>query len=214
MLQRLSSLIRYCLEKAANARQRATESKDAFARRDHLFSEDGWNTLARSEELRERLEHFILNQRNAGAVPANGEKRDKSGTISKRLIAIVDDNIAVRKALQRFLQSLNHAVSTFETAEEYLASDLMRDTGCLISDMQLPGISGADLQARLIADGYRIPTVFITGFFSETTRARVLAAGAIDYLTKPCNMKSLMTCIEKAFAMSEGPTRPPQACGP
>jgi FixJ family two-component response regulator len=120
----------------------------------------------------------------------------------KQLIAIIDDEIAIRRSLKCLLQSLDHSVSTFGTAEEYLASDLMRETGCLISDIQLPGISGADLQARLIANGHCIPIVFLTGFFSEHIRARVLTSGAIDYLVKPCNPKVLIDCIEKALAMS------------
>ncbi len=120
----------------------------------------------------------------------------------KQLIAIIDDESAIRRSLKCLLQSLDHSVSTFATAEEYLASDLMRETGCLISDIQLPGISGADLQARLIAKGHCIPIVFLTGFFSERIRARVLTSGAIDYLVKPCDPKVLIDCIERALAMS------------
>src|SRR5262249_68534 len=117
---------------------------------------------------------------------------------ARRLIVIVDDDAGVRGALNRLISAFGYAATTFATAEEYLFSDLIRDTDCLISDVQLPGMSGPDLQAQLIADGYRIPTVFITGFFSETIRARVLKAGAIDYLAKPYNAKYLLACIEKA----------------
>ena len=106
----------------------------------------------------------------------------------------------LREALERLVGVVGYATSAFATAEEYLFSDLMGDTACLISDVQLPGMTGADLQARLVADGYSIPIIFVTGFFDETVGARVLEAGAVDYLAKPCDPKSLIGCIEKALA--------------
>jgi FixJ family two-component response regulator len=118
----------------------------------------------------------------------------------KPLISIIEDDAGVRKSLKRFIQSLGYASGTFATAEEYLASDLLRDTACLISDVQLPGMSGPDLQLRLTADGYRIPIVFVTGFFSETIQARVLTAGAIGYFAKPVDSSALIGCLEKALA--------------
>jgi len=116
-------------------------------------------------------------------------------------------------ALNRLVSAYGYAASTFATAEEYLLSDLVHNTDCLISDVQLPGMSGPDLQARLIADGYRIPTVFITGLFSKTMQARVLKAGAVEYLAKPCNAKCLVACIEKAterIAPSKPRRHPPR----
>jgi FixJ family two-component response regulator len=123
-----------------------------------------------------------------------------SAPVFRKLISIVEDNTGVRESLNRLIRSLGYSGATFTTAEEYLLSDLMRDTDCLISDVHLPGMNGADLQARLIADGYRIPIVFLTGLFNETVRARVLEAGAVHYLAKPCDPKTLIGCIEKAVA--------------
>ena len=131
-----------------------------------------------------------------------GNSGDRGTFNPGKLIAIVDDDANVREALKRLVYAFGYAASAFATAEEYLFSDVVRDTACLISDVQLPGINGPDLQARLIADGYRIPIVFVSGFFDETVRARVLAAGAVNYLAKPCNPESLMDCIEKALVLS------------
>jgi len=118
---------------------------------------------------------------------------------TEQLIAIIDDDDTVRKALHRLVCAFGYTARPFATAEEYLFSNLLRDTACLISDVHLPGMSGPDLQVRLIAEGYRMPIIFVTGFFDETVQGRVLQAGAVNYLAKPCNPKSLIGCIEKAL---------------
>jgi FixJ family two-component response regulator len=120
--------------------------------------------------------------------------------LGKPLISIIEDNSGVRESLKSFILSHGYASSTFAAAEEYLGSEFLHSTACLISDVQLPGMSGPDLQARLIADGYRIPIVFVTGFVSETIRTRVLTAGAVGYLAKPLNPRALTECLEKALA--------------
>jgi FixJ family two-component response regulator len=117
----------------------------------------------------------------------------------KQLISIVEDDPRVGESLKRFILSLGYASGTFVTAEEYLESELHRNTACLICDVQLPGMSGPDLQARLIADGHRNPIVFVTGCFSETTRVRVLAAGAVGYFVKPFDPGAFIGCLEKAL---------------
>lgn len=116
------------------------------------------------------------------------------------LISIVEDDGAVRESLKSFILSLGYASRTFAAAEEYLASEILHSTACLISDVQLPGMSGLDLQARLIADGHRIPMVFVTGFVSETIRARVLTDGAVGYFGKPLDPDALIECLERALA--------------
>jgi FixJ family two-component response regulator len=77
------------------------------------------------------------------------------------LIAIVDDDEAVRGATGRLVRSLGHQVSTFGSADEFLGSEQIDDTTCLITDLHMPGISGIDLQHRLIAEGHRIPVIFL-----------------------------------------------------
>jgi CheY-like chemotaxis protein len=202
--QRLSSLIKYSLERAAQARKRAAESGDPIDR--HL--EHGWGTLARSQDFTERLGRFLANRQAAGQMfrqstesGAHRAERDHSATIpGKRLISIVEDDRGVRESLGRLLACWGYASGTFTTAEEYLESGLVDETACLICDVQLPEMSGPDLQARLIAEGHRIPIVFVTGSFSEITRARVLTAGALDYFAKPFSPGALIGCLEKALA--------------
>jgi len=94
-------------------------------------------------------------------------------------IAIVDDDKAVCQAIQGFVRSLGYDAFTFASAEDFLKSENIRGTSCLITDLQLPGLSGVDLQDRLIAAGYRIPTILITGHPSDSARARAMKAGAI-----------------------------------
>jgi FixJ family two-component response regulator len=94
---------------------------------------------------------------------------------------------------------MGYAAETFTSAEEYLRSNRAAATACLISDVQMPGMNGADLQDRLIADGYRTPIVFVTAFADEGLRARVMKAGACGFLTKPFSDDSLIECLDRAL---------------
>ena len=116
------------------------------------------------------------------------------------IISIVDDDKSVREATQIFVGSLGYAVSTFASAEEFLHSDHIHDTSCLITDVQLSGMSGIDLQNLLIADRHGIPVIFVTAFLEEGVRARALKSGAFGYLSKPFRDDCLITCLEKALA--------------
>jgi FixJ family two-component response regulator len=116
------------------------------------------------------------------------------------LIAIVDDDPVVREALEMFIESMDHNAAVFASAEEYLRSGLIRNTSCLISDMQMPGMSGLDLQQRLIADGNRVPIIFVTAECDHETCARGLKAGAIGFLTKPFEPRCLIACLNEALS--------------
>ena len=94
---------------------------------------------------------------------------------------------------------MGYAAETFASAEEYLRSNRAADTACLISDIQMPGMNGADLQDRLIADGHHTPIIFVTAFPDEGIRARVMKAGAFGFLTKPFSDESLMACLDRAL---------------
>ena len=94
---------------------------------------------------------------------------------------------------------MGYAAETFTSAEEYLRSNRAPATACLISDVQMPGMNGADLQDRLIADGHRTPIVFVTAFHDEGIRARVMKAGACGFLTKPFRDDSLIECLDRAL---------------
>ena len=115
------------------------------------------------------------------------------------MISIVEDDKSVRDATQVFVQSLGYAVSTFASAEEFLRSDNIRDTSCLITDLHLPGMSGIELQEQLIADERGIPVIFVTAFFDEGVRARAQKSGAFGFLSKPFRDNSLIMCLKKAL---------------
>ena len=115
------------------------------------------------------------------------------------MIAIVDDDDAVREAMKLLMRSLGYHASTFGSAEEFLNSGQVDDTSCLITDVQMPGLSGIDLQDRLIARGHRIPIIFLTGYPDENVRTRAMKAGAIGFLIKPPNHHDLVDHLEKAL---------------
>lgn len=121
------------------------------------------------------------------------------------MISIIDDDPSVREATQRLVRSLGYAAQAFSSAEEYLESDGLRDSACVITDLHMPGMSGAELQDRLKADGHRIPVIFMTAYFEERARARALQAGAFGFLRKPFSDESLIACLDKA--LGAGSTR-------
>ena len=118
------------------------------------------------------------------------------------LITIVDDNESVREATKALVRSLGYNVATFASAEEYLQSDCVDNSSCLITDLQMPGMSGADLQDRLIADGCDTPVIFMTAFSEEKIRTRVMSAGAVGFLSKPFSEEGLIECLDKALKSS------------
>jgi FixJ family two-component response regulator len=115
------------------------------------------------------------------------------------LVAIVDDDASVRATTDSLVRSLGYAVDTFGSAEEFLRSKRVDDFSCVIADVQMPGMSGVDLQAHLLTRGNHVPFIFITAFPEERVRAHVLGAGAIGYLTKPFDGDDLVQCLQIAL---------------
>jgi len=115
------------------------------------------------------------------------------------MIAIVDDDVAVREATKELIGALGYRAAAFASAEEFLASDQLDVTACLITDVQMPGLSGVDLQRKLVAEGRNMPIIFITAFADERTRKQVLGAGAVGFLSKPCREELLIGCLSKAL---------------
>jgi FixJ family two-component response regulator len=115
------------------------------------------------------------------------------------MIAIVDDDDCVRDGLEMLVRSLGYNASTFGSANEFLKSEQVHDTSCLITDVQMPGLSGLDLQDRLIAQGHRIPIIFITGHPDDNVRARAMKAGAVAFLGKPIDAGHFSGCVAKAL---------------
>jgi FixJ family two-component response regulator len=122
--------------------------------------------------------------------------------LAKHVISIIDDDESVREATKSLVRSLGYKAAVFASAEEYLQSDWLDGSSCLITDLHMPGMSGADLQDRLIADGRQIPMIFVTAYYEEKVRDRVLDAGAYGFLRKPFNDESLIECLDKALTAS------------
>ena len=123
------------------------------------------------------------------------------------MISIVDDDDFVRESLRDLIESLGYEVATFESVESFLDAPCLHETSCLITDLQMPGLSGLDLQSRLIADGHRIPVIFVTGFPDENSRVRAMGAGAVCFLRKPLDESLLISCLESALNSSTVPSK-------
>jgi FixJ family two-component response regulator len=116
------------------------------------------------------------------------------------VISIIDDDASVRIATNRLVRSLGYAAFTFASAEEFLRSPQLAETSCVITDVQMPGMSGIELQSLLIARGYEAPIILITGFPEESIRAKALAAGAVSLLGKPFEETALIESIDAALS--------------
>jgi FixJ family two-component response regulator len=116
------------------------------------------------------------------------------------LIAVVDDDPIARGAIGDLIQSLGYRVVTFPSAEQFLESACVREVACLITDLQMPGMSGFDLHNRLRAEGHDTPVIFVTAYLEDRFRTRVLNAGAVGVLGKPFAEESLIGCINSALA--------------
>jgi len=116
------------------------------------------------------------------------------------MISIVDDDLSVRESTKELVESLGYEALTFASAEEFLESQRLSDTSCLITDLQMKGLSGIDLQRRLMDQGRDIPTIFVTAFPDEKTRSHVLNAGAIGFLSKPFSDETLIHHLDTALA--------------
>jgi FixJ family two-component response regulator len=115
------------------------------------------------------------------------------------VIAIVDDDESFRRATTSFIRSLGYGAAAFDSAEAFLESDRIQDTDCLITDVQMPGMTGIELQDRLVAQGSRLPVIFITAFPEMKARAQALAGGAVGFLAKPFNDQRLIACLNEAL---------------
>ena len=115
------------------------------------------------------------------------------------LISIVDDDESIREAIQSLLGSVGFKAKTFASAEQFLQSDQIETTACLILDVRMPGMSGLELQRHLMATQYRIPIVFVTAHGDEEARARALQEGAVEFLLKPFSEEALLNAIQAAL---------------
>jgi FixJ family two-component response regulator len=116
-----------------------------------------------------------------------------------QMVAVVDDDEAFRAALQRLLKSAGFSVRSFASAEEFLDCGQQHETGCLIADIRMPGMSGLDLQAKLNAEHCPIPTIFITAHGDEKLRLQAMKGGAVTFLAKPFDDAILLESVRVAL---------------
>ena len=121
--------------------------------------------------------------------------------VDRPLVSIVDDDESVRESLPDLLREFGFAAQAFASAEEFLASDRIDETSCLILDVAMPGMSGPDLHRELLRRRQQIPTVFITAHGSEATRPQLIAQGAVDCLLKPFSDTALREAIDAALGV-------------
>jgi FixJ family two-component response regulator len=114
-------------------------------------------------------------------------------------IAIIDDDASVRNAAGALLRSLGYVTAKYGSAEEFLDSGRVTDTACILTDVKMPGMGGIELQDHLMAQGRKLPIIFMTAFPEEHARSRALAAGARGFLVKQFAEKSLIDCITSAL---------------
>jgi FixJ family two-component response regulator len=119
--------------------------------------------------------------------------------VKTKLVAIVDDDDLMRSALQGLLKAVGWPAQAFASAEEFLKSGKQQQTACLIADIQMPGMSGLELQARLNAEHCRIPTIFITAHGDAKMRMQALRAGAVEFMAKPFDDDILLESVRAAL---------------
>ena len=115
------------------------------------------------------------------------------------VVFVVDDDSSIREAIESLVKLVGLRVETFETAQEFLRSKRPDLPGCVVLDVELPGLSGLDLQRELAAHGIKLPIIFITGYGDIPMSVRAMKAGALEFLTKPFRDQDLLDAIQQAL---------------
>jgi FixJ family two-component response regulator len=133
--------------------------------------------------------------------------KEKRMPESKAIVFVVDDDVSMREALQSLVRSAGFSVETFASAQDFLARPRADGPSCLVLDVRLPGVSGLDLQKRIVEANREIPIVFITGHGDVPTSVRAMKAGAVEFLTKPFSDRDLLDAIEQAIKRDQSARR-------
>jgi FixJ family two-component response regulator len=136
---------------------------------------------------------------------AEREMRDMS---SKSQISIIDDDEQFRAALADLMRAMGFTIEAFPSAVDFLASPNVRHTSCLIVDVHMPRMTGTELHSHLVGSGYDIPTILITAYPDDRTRAWALGHGVVGYLTKPIDEEVLLGCVESALQRAKSDEDP------
>ena len=121
------------------------------------------------------------------------------------LISIVEDDDLFLDSMIRLLRSLGYTVAAFSSAASFLASRSLDATACLITDINMPSMTGWELYARLVELGHKIPTILVTAYPNEAARSRALKDGIVCYLRKPFDDNDLADCVQKAIEGGKPP---------
>jgi FixJ family two-component response regulator len=121
---------------------------------------------------------------------------------NRTLISIVDDDELFRESMRKLVTLLGYTVEAFPSAADFLASPLLSETACLVTDVHMPGMTGVELHGRLIKLGYSFPTILITAYPDEVVRGQALEDGVACYLSKPVDDRELEWCLRAALNRS------------
>lgn len=155
------------------------------------------DTLSAVMEMIDEIEENLINNFS------ESEHKPVSDPVSTPIIvSIVDDDESVRDALKGFIRSVGYGVEIFASAQDFLGSDALAKTSCLIVDVHMPIMTGLELQCRLGNRQCRIPVIFITARDDPTVRAKALKCGAVDFLKKPFAAEALLNAIHAALDRS------------
>ena len=120
-------------------------------------------------------------------------------------VSVVEDDRFFRESMRRLMRSLGYNVEAFSSAADFLTSPRLSETACLIADVHMPAMTGAELYRHLIAGGHAIPTILVTAYPNDVDRARALNDGVVCYLRKPVDEKHLIRCLRTALQSGEPP---------
>jgi len=130
------------------------------------------------------------------------EFRQGTGAVERALVSVVDDDESVRESLPDLLTEFGFEARAFSSAQEFLASDCVNRTRCLILDISMPGMTGFDLQRELQLRSLKIPIIFITAHTERSLRSRAFEGGAASFLLKPFNDTALLASLETALRVT------------
>jgi FixJ family two-component response regulator len=131
-----------------------------------------------------------------------GARRKMLDLSNKILISVIDDDEDFRTTIVDLMQAMGFTIEAFSSAVDFLASPSVRHTSCLITDVHMPRMTGAELHSHLVGSGYDIPTILITAYPDDNARTRALDQGVVCYLSKPLDVEVLLGCVRSALQRS------------
>ena len=135
--------------------------------------------------------------------PGVWAKQVEAAMAQRTLISIVEDDQPFRESMTQLMTALGYPVEAFASAADFLASPLLNATACLVTDVQIPGMTGVELHRHLIEAGHPIPTILVTAYPDEVARGRAMKDGVVCYLCKPIDDHHLERCLRLALQSGE-----------